>query len=145
MASVAETCRRFNSCYEFYFINFTSGGYVDSRNIHCMNITKKKETLDVSCNQSKPRSQLQNRNGPVFRLRVGFLSCFTGTLLLNFNTIVDGELWPWAFRNWNIFSAPYVGIGEFLIIYWVGVYDVIAERRKSRAAVYKVQFCRYST
>ena len=41
--------------------------------------------LDISFNQSKPLSRLQNRHGPLFRSRLRLLSFFKGAVLLTFD------------------------------------------------------------
>jgi hypothetical protein len=48
--------------------------------------------LGASFSASKPLSQLRNLHGPLLRLRLRFLSLFKGTLLRNFNKIVEREL-----------------------------------------------------
>jgi hypothetical protein len=47
---------------------------------------------DASFTQCKPLSDLQNRHGPLLRLRLSFLSLLKGDLLPNFNKIVESEL-----------------------------------------------------
>ena len=55
--------------------------------------------LDASVSQSKPLGQLQNRHGPVLRLRCRFPSIFMGALLTNLNMIIEGDFLTMAVQQ----------------------------------------------
>jgi hypothetical protein len=84
----------------------------------CSSLINVLKHLDASFSESKPLNQLWNHHSPLIRLRLQF-SFFKGTLLLNFNNMVNIGCWSWEFSNLKASSALCVQICTHSLIYWV--------------------------
>ena len=76
-------------------------------------------------NESKSLGQLQNHYGSLPGLICRFIAFFKGTLILNFNKMVNCELLS------NL-TASQLHICACLNIFGLGAYDISAEQRKPR-------------
>lgn len=89
--------------------------------------------LAGSVNEYKPLSQLQNHYGSLPGLICRFLAFFKGTLISNFNKMVNCELLIIMIQQLDdIYSITTSYLCTCLNIFGLGAYDVSAEQCKSR-------------
>jgi len=91
---------------------------------------------EASFSDSNPLSEPRNRHGPVFRLRLRFLSFFKCALLSNINRVVEREfLFMGTEQLEDIFSILRMNLRTSLDVMGWRAKDVNAERSNSRRCI----------